>query len=123
MLLTKIPMRPEYFNRVPLNSESFEHYLGTLPNSSFYIYFSQDKDQVFYKYKTKDGVLKEESCSVPISKQNFSFFLKASNNMISLNYHGNNTNNYSKCAIISLNNEDINNFYVSMLAKCQSKMK
>lgn len=116
-------MRPEYLNRIPLIGQTFRDYLGDQPVSSFFIFYSQDKDKVNYRFKNSEGVVKEEICDVPISKKNFSFFLKAADNMISLNYHDNSSNNYSKCAIIDMGKERMDNFYVSMISRCSSSLR
>ena len=122
-MLTNHPVRPEYFNRVPLVGETFEHYLGNQPNQSFYIYFSQNRNKVIYRYKSSDGSIKEEKCDIPIEKKFFSMFIKVNNNLISLNYHDNTSNNYSKCGIIDIGNDRMTQFYFSMMARCSSQIR
>ena len=123
MILSTIPQRPTRFEGIPLLNETFESYLGAQENGSFIIYFSQAQDKVWYNYQAQNGTRIERSCEVPISKKNFSFFIKASDKFISLNYHDNTSNNYSKCAMIHLMEDEIKKFYISMITRTQTKIR
>lgn len=123
MFFTTLPQRPKRFQELPKLGQTFENYLGAQENGSFMIYFSQAEDKVFYNYRAKNGTQINRQCEVPISKKNFSFFVKASDKFISLNYHDNTSNNYTKCAMIHLMDDDMNQFYISMLTRSTSKMR
>jgi len=123
MLLSTLPQRPIKFQNIPILNESFEYYLGAQEKGSYLIYFSQAEDKVYYNYMSLNGTIVTRDCKVPISKKNFSFFIKASDKFISLNYHDNTSNNYSKCAMIHMMEDDFKKFYISMLSRTQSKIR
>lgn len=122
-MLTATPLLPETLNRVPISGTSFEQHIGIQQANSLFLYFSQAENKVYYNWRGKHGQSKSVTCDVPIDKKNFSFFIKTSGNLVSLNYHDNTSNNYSKCAVIDMGDEFISNFYVSMLARCKSKLR
>lgn len=122
-MITGTPMMPDVFNRVPITGTSFKDHIGIQQNNSLFLYFSQDENKVYYTFRAANGETKTVNCQVPIQKKNFSFFIKSSGNLISLNYHDNTSNNYSKCAVIDMGDSRLLNFYVSMLARCKSMLR
>ena len=117
LYLTTLPQRPDIFQKTPEPAEDFLAYLPKQQRGSFMIFFSQSEDKVFYNYMSNNETLVTRECAVPISKKNYSFFIKASDSFISLNYHDNTSNNYSKCAMIHMMKDNFNKFYVSMLTR------
>ena len=123
MIFSTIPQLPITFERLPKVGQSFPDYLGSQSEGSFVIYFTQSEDKVYYNYKAKDRTVVNRQCDVPISKKNFSFFVKASDKFISLNYHDNTSNNYTKCAMIHIMEDTMNKFYISMLSRITQQMR
>ena len=123
MMITSNPLMPETLNRVPISGTPFEKHIGVQQAFSLFLYFSQAENKVFYTWKDSVGGSKALTCDVPIDKKNFSFFIKTSGNLVSLNYHDNTSNNYSKCAVIDMGTDKLTNFYISMLARCKSRIR